>query len=356
MGHSYSKGAMIAIALNFLLISVVFICLRLWAKILAKRIALDDYLAIAALAVSVTCCSLQLAAAIHGHLGAHQPLDADGHPILDDPGLIFFEQTKFALNMISIVGLGLIKSSILVMYKNIFSVGKYRLIIYGVLAFVVGWTISFTVSHLFTCYPITVFIEPWFGNECVDTIPMFIALLCTDALVDLVILILPIPIIMNLQLRTEKKLAVIGIFTLGAAVCAVSITRVIATYAIAQEYVKYPNDVIYYTAPVFFWTNIELSLAIVCACLPTLRPIWFHFYPRDKSTIDYTASGSGLTGSKRMSFGAKYGGMGYKPNQETDEVELTRYDDDESSHSQHDPSLRAEQGIMKIVTVRQSIA
>lgn len=79
--------------------------------------------------------------------------------------------------MISIVGLGLIKSSILVMYKNIFDTRKFRAVVYIVLAYVIGWTVSFTISHLFTCYPITVFIEPYYGNSCVETVSMFLALL-----------------------------------------------------------------------------------------------------------------------------------------------------------------------------------
>jgi hypothetical protein len=62
--------------------------------------------------------------------------------------LIRVLQTKFALNMISIIGLGLVKSSILVMYKNIFAVRKFQIIVYIVLAFVVGWTVSFSISHL----------------------------------------------------------------------------------------------------------------------------------------------------------------------------------------------------------------
>jgi hypothetical protein len=86
-------------------------------------------------------------------------------------------QTKFALNMISIIGLGLVKSSILVMYKNIFAVRKFQIVVYTVLAFVVGWTVSFSISHLFTCYPITVFIEPYYNNNCVETVPMFLSLL-----------------------------------------------------------------------------------------------------------------------------------------------------------------------------------
>lgn len=79
--------------------------------------------------------------------------------------------------MISIVGLGLVKASILVMYKNIFDIRRFRIVVYIVLAYVVGWTIGFTLSHLFTCYPITVFIEPYYGNRCVETVPMFLSLL-----------------------------------------------------------------------------------------------------------------------------------------------------------------------------------
>lgn len=94
--------------------------------------------------------------------------------------LIRFRKTKFALNMISIIGLGLVKSSILVMYKNIFTVRKFQLVVYAVLAYVIGWTVSFSFSHLFTCYPITVFIEPYYNNNCVETVPMFLALLVSN--------------------------------------------------------------------------------------------------------------------------------------------------------------------------------
>ncbi len=31
-----------------------------------------------------------------------------------------------------------------------------------------------------------------------------------------------------------------------------------------------------YTSPVFFWATIELSTAVLCASLPTYRPIWLY--------------------------------------------------------------------------------
>jgi hypothetical protein len=143
-------------------------------------------------------------------------------------------------------------------------------------------------------------------------------------------------------------------------VCAVSITRVIATYSIAKEYVKHSDDVIYYTAPVFFWTNIELSLAIVCACLPTLRPIWFHFRPRQPTTKNSSTGygSSKLSGTKHhSSFGTKYSNS-RKPYKEIDELELTRYDHEQASTITAETRPRPisiEQGIMKAITIHQTL-
>lgn len=144
----------------------------------------------------------------------YEPAPRHAHPA---PTTDHFAQTKFALNCVSILGLGLVKSSILVLYNNIFKVRKFQLCIYAMLAYVVGWTISFFFSHLFTCYPITVFIEPYYGNKCVKTVPMFLALLFTDVIADVIILVLPVPMVLHIQLPLKKKLAVMGMLMLGAA-------------------------------------------------------------------------------------------------------------------------------------------
>lgn len=61
MYHNYSKSMMIGLAIAFMILPFVFVCLRLWAKRISKRIGWDDFLTIAALAVSLTCSILQLA-------------------------------------------------------------------------------------------------------------------------------------------------------------------------------------------------------------------------------------------------------------------------------------------------------
>ncbi|KAF2653493.1 hypothetical protein K491DRAFT_513989 [Lophiostoma macrostomum CBS 122681] len=346
MIQNYTKGLMIGLAVTFMILPCIFIGLRLWAKFLsAKRVGWDDYLAIAALIMSITCCVLQLVTALHGYLGQHQPQNPDGTPIMDDPGLSVFEHTKFTLNLLGILGLGLIKSSILIYYKNIFTIRSFRYAVYGMLFLVFTWTASYFFAHLFMCTPVTVFIEPYYGNDCIKETPVFLSVAISGTILDFFVLMMPVPMVLNLHLPLKQRLGVLGILMLGAAVVAVSIARVIALFEVAGEYLRHPNDVIYYTAPIFFWVNIELSLAVVSACLPTLRPIYTHFRPKQptSSKYGYSGDGSGLSAGHAVQRNSKYGRFSRDPY--SDELELTN--DMESA-------LPAEQRIVREVRISQT--
>ena len=49
MYHNYSKDMMIGLAIAFAILPTAFVCLRLWAKRISKRIGWDDFLTLAAL-------------------------------------------------------------------------------------------------------------------------------------------------------------------------------------------------------------------------------------------------------------------------------------------------------------------
>lgn len=119
--------------------------------------------------------------------------------------------------MISIVGLGLVKSSILVLYLSLFPNRKFQWVVYCVLGYVIVWTISFFFSHLFTCYPVTAFIDFFQDKKCVNQVAMFLTVLYTNVVADFTILVLPIPMVMSVQLKLRKKIAVLGMLSLGAA-------------------------------------------------------------------------------------------------------------------------------------------
>ena len=118
--------------------------------------------------------------------------------------------------MLSDLGFGFTKACVLVFYMNIFSSRPFRIAAQIMLAIVTAWTVSFFFSHLFTCYPITPLVEAFYGNKCVDTIPPWYAGCVSDILLDVMILSMPIPMVLKLQLPLKQRLAVLGMFLSGA--------------------------------------------------------------------------------------------------------------------------------------------
>ncbi|KAI0454137.1 hypothetical protein F5B21DRAFT_514904 [Xylaria acuta] len=277
----YSKELMIGLAVGAIVLPTIFFGLRLWARRLRRtRLSTDDWLCFAGLLVGYTCCALQLYAAIDGQLGQHQILGPDGMPILDDPRFLVYERTKLAVNVLSPIGFGLVKASIVVLYEGIFhNIRPFRYCAYVMLGLLFAWSISFFFANLFICYPVTALIEPFYGKKCVDRAGVFLSTLVTDLIFDILILLMPIPVVLRLHLPRKDRLGVLGMFLLGATVVAVSIARLVQLLEVNSQYLLYAYDQTYYTSPAFFWANIELAIAVLSACLPTLKPILNFFFP-----------------------------------------------------------------------------
>ncbi|KAL4994485.1 hypothetical protein BDV10DRAFT_151106 [Aspergillus recurvatus] len=177
--------------------------------------------------------------------------------------------------MLAVIGLGLTKASILILLRGIFSVSRpFRHFCNALLFIVAGWTIAFFFSNLFTCFPITPLVEPFYGNKCINGLAMWYAGCISDVVIDLVIFVIPLPMISQLKLPRKRKVGIGAIFVLGTTVVVISITRMAMYFHVGTTFREHYNDMTYYTSPVFFWTNIEISLAVILACLPTLRPLW----------------------------------------------------------------------------------
>ena len=108
------------------------------------------------------------------------------------------------------------KAAILIFYKTVFSVRSFRIASIVMLGVVAAWTIAFFFANLLNCYPVTPYIEPFYGNNCINGLPVWWSTGITDAIIDMAILIMPIPTILKLQLPLKQKIAIIGLFVLGA--------------------------------------------------------------------------------------------------------------------------------------------
>ncbi len=99
---------------------------------------------------------------------------------------------------------------------------------------------------------------------------------------------MPIPLLWRLRTSRTQKIVLTSIFICGGFVCIVSIIRLVVLFRLdilADPMWNYVNAAL--------WSATEPSVAICCACLTTLRPL-FHvlFTGRPADTTKYSTSSS----------------------------------------------------------------
>ena len=174
-----------------------------------------------------------------------------------------------------------VKLSIRSFHHRIFTarrrIFKISLIIVGTYIILVGAgsTIEFIVQFL----PVPYF---WVGRKYLATgitppspsvlngwcMPQVLHLavpLLAGLVSDIIILILPAVGLWNLQLAKEKKFGVYFALSLGIFACGIEIVRIYYCY---QTNNKEGADITWTDAGSLIWTGVELSVAVVCACIP----------------------------------------------------------------------------------------
>ncbi|KAK0663898.1 hypothetical protein QBC41DRAFT_23669 [Cercophora samala] len=170
--------------------------------------------------------------------------------------------------------------SILLLYRRIFTYSWAKRAIQIVLVLVVLIGIWFVVSVCTACIPLEafwnwglfftqeVYCQPgniWWANAALHIVS------------DLVIMALPMPVLSSLKLPRRQKYALVGVFALGFFVCIVSIIRLVYLIDVVK---KAGYDATYNSAQMIYWTSVEVSAAICCACLMTLKPLIQRLFPR----------------------------------------------------------------------------
>ncbi|KAA6412448.1 MAG: hypothetical protein FRX48_03439 [Lasallia pustulata] len=164
------------------------------------------------------------------------------------------------------------KVSILLLYRRIFTTLNpyFRYCLYIISTVLVGWAISGFFTTVFQCTPIHSF---WDGSEdrkCIDEVSALVGLAVINTLVNASVLILPMPILWHLNMPRRRKVAICGIFVIGSGDVIGSIVRTALTAKLKTTDV----DLTWLEADAAMLAFVEPCLGIICACLPTMRPIF----------------------------------------------------------------------------------
>ncbi|KAK4208919.1 integral membrane protein [Rhypophila decipiens] len=253
-------------------ISTTLVALRVYTRaVILKGFGLDDWILIVAQILCLGAIAI-IGMEEHYGLGKHIWL------ILDKPAI--FENylvTFYASLLVYNASLLLVKISITLMYRRIFVTRIMRIVTVTTLVFLVAWGFAMEFSLAFICVPAKRFWDISANPEgfCHDFLKVFLAVAVTNMLTDFIIFLIPLPSIRTLQLPLKQKLALAFILCLGLLTCIVSIIRLQSLPAAAAAV-----DTTWDNTEAALWSIIELTVAIIAACLPTLGPLMSRFFPR----------------------------------------------------------------------------
>lgn len=162
------------------------------------------------------------------------------------------------------------KVALLTSYLRIAGVVKlYRKIIFAAIAVCVINQLIFAIIISVSCIPVSLLFllnlrnsnqvqvaKQWDASikgKCIDEVPFYFALAGTSIGLDLVIIVLPLPVLWKLQLRLKQKIILAALFALGFFVTVIQIFRIF-TVKDLKTYTDSKNIVI--------WSCVEISLGV----------------------------------------------------------------------------------------------
>ena len=205
-------------------------------------------------------------------------------------------QLQAIFQCLQILSLAFLKASVLLFYRRLFVTSPrspFAIATAVLLGGTVAWGLAFFAAGIASCPArLVAGSTPALSNPavylCADSLgssrgglgPLAgpFAFIVTDVATDFFVLFLPLPVIWGLQMPPRRKLALSAVFLLGGLACVSSVLRLaaFATDIPFGQLGSMSGPMIFgglsgFNSMMSFWSYLESSLALIAACLPTLR-------------------------------------------------------------------------------------
>ncbi|KAI9734046.1 MAG: hypothetical protein M1818_006984 [Claussenomyces sp. TS43310] len=298
-----------------LAIASIFVLARLISRLaILRHVTCDDFFILAGWLVAVGLSCLIDYGTRNG-LGRYDVNILDGWM----PAL---RRCEYAFAVMYNPALMLTKTSILVFYLRLARTTTpfLRIASYLTLAVVNIAGIVLTFLTIFQCNPVgAVFASEGRHAKCIPLLTLYLASAPVNIITDLAVLVLPIPVLTGMQLPRKQKNILVVTFALGVFVVAVDVVRVYflqqafittapgslsASYGPISQIGGQPNFS-WYASLSLMWSAVEVNVGIICACIPTLKPLFIRVLP---NFIDYQATSHDKHGSDAVPTGSGFDG------------------------------------------------
>ncbi|KZL86818.1 integral membrane protein [Colletotrichum incanum] len=251
-------------------IAFIALCQRFYTKLfLSKGLQIDDAFMFLGWAASMVTQGMLIASIIDGGMCAHaweMPLSRFER----------YSVTTYVAAPVFMLCNGFTKLSLLTFYLHLSPQKWFRAAVWTGIVVVSLYTGCITMLMLFHCNPIRkAFDFTITGGTCLDVGVLYMATAVSNIITDVMLFVLPMPMIFNLRMKMAQKIGAVFIFAIGSVTVATSIVRLTYLPPLLTSL-----DPSWDAAPANIWTFIEANLFVICGSMPTLRKFFKHFAPK----------------------------------------------------------------------------
>jgi ABC-type Mn2+/Zn2+ transport system permease subunit len=107
-------------------------------------------------------------------------------------------------------------------------------------------------------------------SRCLEITTIYKSIAIPNIITDVILVILPMPYMWRLHAPLVQRIVLLFMFTLGTSIAIVSTVRLVIFLHIPAATAQ---DVTHNFREVVIWSVVELNVAVICACLPSLKPL-----------------------------------------------------------------------------------
>ncbi|KAI0423723.1 hypothetical protein F5Y09DRAFT_184018 [Xylaria sp. FL1042] len=269
--HDNQAHLLIGSVIAVVIVASLAVGLRIYTRAyMLERFGADDYLAVLSLLLVVATGVSQCINTTNG-LGTHS-WDLESH----DKVIAYLKNFYVSIVFYNAT-LMLIKMTFMVQYYRVLVLKKFRTVCTVVMTIVGAWSLSQLIIAIFLCKPIAGFWDASLNATCIPIPLQWYINAGGNIATDIIIFILPLPILTHLELPKMQKISLVGIFSLGFFTCALSVIRI--------KFLNIGSDFTYDNIEASIWSITELCSGVTCASLITLRPFVSNYIPKLASTF-----------------------------------------------------------------------
>ncbi|KAI9829119.1 MAG: hypothetical protein M1832_000142 [Thelocarpon impressellum] len=291
----------LAVTTAVVVASSLFVLLRFISRVaIVRRVSWDDYFMALAWVIAFGL-SFSICYGTSRGLGRH---DVDIPPEWQ----YSLTRAQYAFSVLYNPALMATKTSILVFYLNLSRTEPiFRWASMATLIVVNTAGLALTFLNIFQCRPVQdVFLDPLPASaQCIDIVTLYLSSAPVNIITDLAILFLPMPVLTAMRLPRKQKRILVFTFALGGFVTIVDVVRIASLQKAslsrlqdngrASSRLAGRDDFAWYASLSYMWTAVEVNVGIICACIPTLKPLLVRVLPgmvHDAESISVKSPGA----------------------------------------------------------------